>query len=269
MAIGVQHTSAALLALQTLSRLNDPSQSDQSGSASPLGDGADAAPSVISGSGSQALSLDSLGAARANLDRASSISDAALSAGQSVGDLLAQMKALVEGADGASPSATAVNTDFAGLLGQLSAAVSWAGFDGVNLLDGSSSPSVTVGAGSSAAVTLTAQNLTLAGPVITLGATSTISTQTAAADVLANIDASLANLSTALGQIGNQANQIQAHAGFVARLGDVLALGSNTAAPPTSADGARLMALQVQQQLATQGGAIANAAPQVLLSLFK
>ncbi len=269
MAIGVQNTSAALLALQTLNRLNDPSQNSQAGAAAPLGQGSDASPSVIADSGAQALSADSLGAVTASLDKAASITDAALSAGQSVSDLLSQMKALVGATDGSTPAAGA-GGDFASLLQQLSATVSGAGFDGVNLLDGSAGPSVTVGSGSGAAVTLATQNLSLGGPVITLDANASVTTQTAAANVLTSIDASLANLGAALGQIGDQANQIQAHAGFVSRLSDVLSLSADpNAAPPTSADGARLMALQVQQQLAAQGGSIANANAQVVLSLFK
>jgi len=229
MAIGVQNTSAALLALQTLNRLNDPSQSGQADAAASLGDTSQSGPSVIAESGAQALSADSLGTVTAGLDRAASITDAALAAGQTVSGLLDQMKTLVSGGDGASGAG--VNKDFASLVSQLSAAVSGAGFDGVNLLDGSAGSSVTVGLGP---------------------------------------DASMANLSTALGQISDQSRQIQAHAAFVSRLSDVLALGAGAdVAPPTSADGARLMALQVQQQLATQGGSIANSAPQVLLSLFK
>jgi len=119
-------------------------------------------------------------------------------------------------------------------------------------------------------VTLATENLSLGGPVITVSADASVSTQTAATGVLNSIDASLANLSAALDQIGSQANQIQAHAGFVSRLSQVLASSSDpNIAPPTSADGARLMALQVQQQLAVQGGPIANANSQVVLSLFK
>ena len=268
MAIGVQNTSAALLALQTLNRLNDPSQSGQADAAASLGDTSQSGPSVIAESGAQALSADSLGTVTAGLDRAASITDAALAAGQTVSGLLDQMKTLVSGGDGASGAG--VNKDFASLVSQLSAAVSGAGFDGVNLLDGSAGSSVTISSGPGGAVTLAAQNLTLGGPVITVGAASTVSTQTSAAEVLAGIDASMANLSTAMGQISDQSRQIQAHAAFVSRLSDVLALGAGAdVAPPTSADGARLMALQVQQQLATQGGSIANSAPQVLLSLFK
>jgi len=270
MAIGVQNTSAALLALQTLNRLNDPSQSNQTAAAASLGSGSDATPSVLADSGTQALSADSLGAVTAGLDKAASITDAALTAGQSVSDLLSQMKTLAGAvSDGATPGAGATS-DFAGLLQQLGAAVSNAGFDGVNLLDGSAGSSVTIGAGSGGAVTLATENLSLGGPVITLAANASVSTQTAAAGVLSAIDASQANLGQALGQIGDQADQIQAHAGFVSRLSDVLALSSDpTIAPPTSADGARLMALQVQQQLALHGGSIANANSQVVLSLFK
>lgn len=270
MAIGVQNSSAALLALQTLNRLNDSSQSAQTGAADNAGQGLDASPSVLADTGTQALSLDSLGALSAGLDKAASITDAALSAAQSVGDLLGQMKTLAGAVGDGSTSGAEAEGPFAGLLQQLSAVVSNAGFNGVNLLDGSAGASVTVGAGSAAAVTLATENLSLGGPVITLGADTSVSTQTQAANVVRSVDASLANLSAALDQISAQSNQIQAHSGFVSRLSDVLALSAGSdIAPPTSADGAMLMALQVQQQLATQGGSIANANAQVVLSLFK
>ena len=270
MAIGVQNTSAALLALQTLNRLNDPSQSGQSGAPAALSPSLDASPSVLADSGTQAMSADNLGVLSAGLDTAASIADAALSAGQSVSDLLSQMKTLAGAvSDGSTPGAGA-DSDFKGLLKQLNAVVSNAGFNGVNLLDGSSGSSVTVGPGSGGAVTLVSENLSLGGPVITVGENASISTQTAAAGVLNSLDASLANLGDALDQIASQANQIQAHAGFVSRLSAVLASSSDgNIAPPTSADGARLMALQVQQQLAAHGGSIANANSQVVLSLFK
>ncbi len=256
MAIGVQTTNTALLALQTLNRLNDPAQSGQTAEAAPSGDGVDASASVVADAGAQALSVDHLGAVTAGLDRASTITDAALAAGQTVGDLLEQMKAHVEGGS---------QQDFAGLLSQLSAAVSGAGFDGVNLLDGSAGAGVTVGSGPGGAVNLAAYDFTLGGPLITVDA----ATLGSSADVLAGIDVSIANLGRALGQIGDQQRQLQSHASFISRLSDVLTRGSGTAAPPTSADGARLMALQVQQQLAAQGGGIANSTPQILLSLFR
>ena len=97
MAIGVQTTNTALLALQTLNRLNDPAQSGQTAEAAPSGDGADASASVVADAGAQALSVDHLGAVTAGLDRASTITDAALAAGQTIGDLLEQMKALAGG----------------------------------------------------------------------------------------------------------------------------------------------------------------------------
>lgn len=256
MAIGVQTTNTALLALQTLNQLNQPSQSGQAAGAAPSGDGADAGVSVVADAGAQALSVDHLGAVTSGLDRASSITDAALAAGQTVGDLLGQMKALAGGGS---------QQDFASLLTRISTAVSGAGFDGVNLLDGSAGPSVAVGSGSGGAVTLAAYDLTIGGPLITVDSAS----QNTSADVLTGLDASIANVGQALGQIGDQQRQLQSHALFISRLSDVLALGSGANAPPTSADGARLMALQVQQQLAAQGGGIANSAPQVLLSLFK
>jgi flagellin len=264
MSIGVQTTNAALLALQTLGQLNNPASADDA-TASTAAAAVPTSSSVIADS---AVSASSLGLASASLDRASSIADAALSAGQSVADLLDQLKSLAGEVQDGSVAGGAANSDYSSLLGQIGAAVSGAGFDGVNLLDGSASPAITLGAGTSGQVTLAAPNLSLGGGVITLGAASTLSTAASAADVLSNVDASLANLAQALGQISDQSSQISAHANFVARLSAVLSTGGDAASAPTSADGARLMALQLQQQLSL-GGNIASTAPNVVLSLFQ
>ncbi|HUO23870.1 MAG TPA: hypothetical protein VMU59_15250 [Caulobacteraceae bacterium] len=272
MSIGVQSTNAALLALQTLGQLTDPTSTDPTttGAASSASGPASATtPTVIADPALQSLSANGLDAASASLDRASSITDAALSAGASISGLLDQMKALVGGVQDGSVSGQAASGDYSALLSQISAAVSGAGFEGVNLLDGSSAPAVTVGSGTSGQVTLTATNLSLGSGVITLGSATSLSASTVS-DLLGDIDASMANLNQALAPIGDQSSQIAAHASFVARLSTVLsASGGASASAPTSADGARLMALQVQQQLSATGASIASAAPSVILSLFQ
>ena len=272
MSIGVQNTNAALLALQTLNRLNDPSQTGDSGGTGGIGQTAPASttsPStVIDAAAVQSLGAGDLSAASASLDQASSITDTALSAGLSVSDLLTQMKTLAGEVESGTTSGADASQDFASLLSQVKSTIAGASFDGVNLLDGSTGGQATVGAGTSGQTTLNATNLSLGGSVITLAATSTLSTASSAADVLDNIDASLANLGQALDQMGDQSRQIAAHASFVTRLSDVLSL-SGSISTPDSADGAKLMALQVQQQLQMSGGAIGNAQPNVLLTLFK
>jgi flagellin len=64
-----------------------------------------------------------------------------------------------------------------------------------------------------------------------------------------------------------QSDQIAAHAGLVAQASQSMqAIGSH---PDLDGDSARLLALQVSQQLGSQSQSIANQAPQALLSLLR
>ena len=80
----------------------------------------------------------------------------------------------------------------------------------------------------------------------------------------------LSDVISALGDIGSQATQIQNHTTFVNQLSDVLNQGiGNLVDADMAKESATLQALQVQQQLGVQALSIANAAPQMVLSLFK
>jgi flagellin len=84
------------------------------------------------------------------------------------------------------------------------------------------------------------------------------------------LDTSIANVNQALGNLGAQAKQIEAHTAFVSKLSDTLEAGvGNLVDADLARESARLQALQVQQQLGVQALSIANQAPQVILSLFK
>ena len=75
-----------------------------------------------------------------SLSRATSSVDVALSAGQSISDLLIQMKSQALSASNSSldtASRQALNENFQALLGQIKSVVTNAQFNGVNLIDGS------------------------------------------------------------------------------------------------------------------------------------
>ena len=81
---------------------------------------------------------------------------------------------------------------------------------------------------------------------------------------------SIANVNQALGNLGSQAKQIDAHLNFVSKLTDVLEAGvGNLVDADLAKESARLQALQVQQQLGAQALSIANSAPQIILQLFR
>ena len=80
----------------------------------------------------------------------------------------------------------------------------------------------------------------------------------------------IGQLNAALGEIGSQAKQIEAHSSFVTKLMDTLESGiGNLVDADLAKESARLQALQVQQQLGAQSLSIANQAPQIILSLFR
>jgi flagellin len=275
MSISVQNNSSALMALQNLNRTNDQLTQiqDQISTRLLVGQPKDS-PAIWATAQGQQVSIDGLSAVTSSLNRAASISDTALSAGQSVLDLLNEMKQeALSGQDTQLPTSSrqSLNTDFAGMLGRLSTTISSASFDGANLLDGSSGNlRFLASADATQMVTLPAKNLSLGGGIITLSATATISTTAAASAVMAQIDAAIAAVNSALTDIGDQSKLITAHGQLITNLQNVLQTGrGDLINANTEADSARLAALQVQQQLGEQSLNIANAMPNVLLSLFK
>lgn len=275
MTISVQNNSAALTALQNLNRTSDQLTNVQQEISSTLAVAQPKDnPAVWATAQGQQVDINGLASVTQSLNRAASISDVALSAGQSVIDLLNQMKQDVLSAQDSQLDTTArqsLNTDFNGLLQRISTTISGASFDGANLLDGSSGNLTFLAtADASQVVTLPAQNLSLSGAIVTLATTATIGNLQAASAVMAQVDASLANVTSALGQIGDQAKLIGAHNALVQNLSTVLQTGKGALTDAdTAADSARLAALQVQQQLGEQSLNIANSMPQVLLSLFR
>jgi flagellin len=275
MSISVQNNTSALLALQNLNRTNDQLTQVQDRIATGLQVGqAKDNPKVWATAKGQKIDIDGLTAVTTSLNRASSISDIALSAGQSVIDLLNQLKQeALSGQDTQLPASSrqSLNTDFGGLLSRIASTIAAANFDGANLLDGSSG-NLRFLATSDATqmVTLPAKDLSLGGSIITLASTATISTASVASAVMAQIDASIANLTSALADIGDQSKLVTAHGQLVANLQNVLKTGMGDLIDAnTEADSARLAALQVQQQLGEQSLNIANSMPNVLLQLFK
>ena len=117
-----------------------------------------------------------LSAVTDGLNRAQSISDVGISAGQSVSDLLNTLKTKVLSAPpipGWTPtSRAALNTDFKSLLQRITQTIQAASFDGSNLLDGSLTGGLgfIASADATASITLTGLNLSLGGSTITVPA---------------------------------------------------------------------------------------------------
>ena len=143
MVLSVNNNNAALIALQNLNSTETMLQTTQNDVSTGLSvNTAQDNAAVWSIAQGQRADISALDAVTMSLNRATSISDVASTAGQSVSDLLTQVKAKIVAAMDPSlntASRQALNSDFAtSLLGQINDVVNNAGFDGTNLLDGSS-----------------------------------------------------------------------------------------------------------------------------------
>jgi flagellin len=276
MTVSVHTNSSAMIALQNLNSTNknleDVQQKISTGLAvSSAKDNA----SVYAIAQGQRADLGGLKAVTDSLNRASSIADVSLAAGESVSDLLNQLREKVVGAMDTSIDTTsrnALNSDYKALLGQITHVVENATFNGANIIDGSLSNSIQfiANADANSTITLSVRTIALGGPIITLSANSDISSASGATSLLSQLDQSIDNLNANLGALGSQSKQIEGHLSFVSKLQDSITGGiGNLVDADMAKESSRLQALQVQQQLGTQALSIANQSPQQILSLFK
>ncbi|MFN7388558.1 flagellin [Brevundimonas sp.] len=276
MSNSVHSNAAAAIALQNLARTNENLGGVQNRISTGLKvQGAKDNAAIWAIAQQQRADTSALSAVKQSLDRATSIADVALAAGESVSDLLNQLKEKVVAAKDTSlktQSRQLLDADFKALLRAISSAVENATFDGGNILDGSLTNGLRFLANADATsfITLSAKNLSLSGAIISLGLADSLLTTAGATTALNKLDNSITALNRALGDIGAQAKQIQAHNTFVSKLTDTLESGiGNLVDADLAKESARLQALQVQQQLGAQALSIANQAPQIILSLFR
>ncbi len=209
-----------------------------------------------------------------SINNGSSAIDVALSAGQSISDLLIQMKQKALAAADASldtASRQALNANFTALRDQIATIVNNAVFNGFNLVNGSTNQ-VTALASSDGArrITTAAQNMKLSGSIVTIRNTNTISTQARASTLIATIQTSLSNVNSALAKLSSGAAKFSIQASFTMKLSDTLTAGiGNLVDANMASESAKLQSLQVKQQLGVQALSIANQAPQTILSLFR
>ncbi|WP_296460654.1 flagellin [Phenylobacterium sp.] len=275
MTISVHTNKAALTALQNLNKTNNElaTTQDRVNTGLKIGNAKDNAAIWAIAQGQRA-DIGALGAVKISLERASSIAEVSLSAGETISDLLVQLKEKVVASMDTSldtASRTALDSDFKALLRQITQVVGNAAFDGANLFNGAGGDiQFLANADATSKLTLSTRTLSLGGSNITITANANITTATIASTVLARLDASISNVNQSLGNLGSQFKQIEAHLNFVSKLTDVLEAGvGNLVDADLAKESAKLQALQVQQQLGAQALSIANSAPQIILQLFR
>lgn len=207
-----------------------------------------------------------------------SISTARLGA-ETVADLAKQFTDRVAFAQGSGVNLADVQAELDSLVTQIGTAISQSTFNGEDLVSGAAAPVTVVSGisrtgGSFTATTITFQSINLGAiqtaldaiDIVTAGATS----QAALQATLATAEAQLSNAIDAATSMGVTEKTIEGQMSFLDMLTDTLDSGVSAMVDANmEAEAARLQALQVQQQLATQSLSMANQAPQNIMSLFR
>jgi flagellin len=275
MALSVHTNTSAMIALQNLNKTNEEITGVQNRVNTGLKvSGAKDNSSVFAVAQGMRSDIGALGSVRSSLDRAVSIGDVAIAAGESISDLLIEMREKATAAMDPSIdtfSRQAYDGDFKSLLDQINVILSNAEFDGANLLNGSLASGIEFLADADATrtVTLGGQDMSISGSIITITSSASLGTATLAGDVVSAIQTSLDNVNQALANLGSDLKKMEAHRTFVGKLMDSLTEGvGNLVDADLAKESARLQALQVKQQLGVQALSIANSEPQIILSLF-
>jgi flagellin len=224
----------------------------------------------------QRSASQSLDAVKDSLQRASSTVDVALSAGESISDLLLQMKEKALAASDTTldtNSRIALNDDFKSLRDQITKAVNNADFNGANMIEnGGTQIQALANADGSSVISVQAQDLSLggSGALSALSTTASIGTQTLAYNMIDTVNSAITNVSSALSKLGTGSKALQSHLTFVGKLQDTLDAGvGNLVDADLAKESAKLQALQTKQQLGIQALSIANQSSSILLALFR
>ena len=218
-------------------------------------------------------SVNALDAVKSSLQRAQSTVDVAVSAGQTVSDLLNQIKSKTLAASDTSldaTSRTALGNDVTALTNQITRIVTNADFNGTNLVkSGATAISALANATGTNVLTVAAQDLSIGGA--NLGALGTVfSTATTAGTFLSAVNTAITKTNAAVATLGTASNALTTHLSFISNLQDTLTQGvGNLVDADVAKESANLTALQTKQQLGVQALSIANSSKSGLLSLFR
>lgn len=208
-----------------------------------------------------------------SINRAISTADVSIAAGNSVSNLLLDLretalKAADPGLD--DNSRRILNDQFTSVRDQINSIVENADFNGTNAIStGGTDITAITGADGQDNVTIAARDLTLGGPNVTLASNQSIQTLSDAQTAVSAIDESLSNLSNVLSEFGSGANNLEQLKEFTETLGNTTREGlGNLVDADLAALNAEFEANQVREALGRTALNIANRQPSALLSLF-
>jgi flagellin len=224
----------------------------------------------------QRATSSSLNSVVSSLQRGQSTVDVALSAGNSISDLLLQMKEKALAAADVTLDTTsraALSNEFTSLRDQIKTVGVNAVFNGANMIKSAGTTIQALGnADATSVITVAAQDLSLGGTVLTsaLSATASINTVTTATNMIATLNTAISNVSSALSKLGTGSKALGSHLTFIQNLQNTIDAGvGNLVDADLAKESANLQALQTKQQLGIQALSIANQSSSGLLALFR
>jgi flagellin len=195
------------------------------------------------------------------------IGDVAIAGATQVSNLLQDMKAkAIQGMNAGNTASqqTILAADFAAQVTQYATFISNASYNGKNLLTSGATSATVISTITGGTLTITQQS---AVGALTFG---TLNTTTAAVSALADVDAAITAVGTALGKLGSDVNSLKFQQDFNKQVSDATTEGLGSIVDADLAEeSAKLQSLQVKQQLGVQALSIANQSPQILLTLFR
>ncbi len=210
----------------------------------------------------------------ASLQRGQSAVDVGLAAGETVSDLLTQMKEKMLAASDPSlttASRNALDQDYRLLRDQIDRTVGNAGFNGLNLVGPAAAANGVKALADTRGVStinVDAIDLSTTGTLLA-GLPADLTALNATTD-LPILSSAMDKVNAALGRLGTGAKALDTHLTFVRKMQDAIDTSvSRLVDADLAVESTRLQSLQVKQQLAIQALGIANRTPSLLLQLFQ
>lgn len=194
---------------------------------------------------------------------------------EQITNILNEMKEKVVAATGENVDHTKITTDVNELKAQITSIIEASQFNGANLLNTAGAAGITVlsSLNRDAGGAVTASNITVASVNFETNldlTTIDVSSATAADTSIAAMETLIQTAVDGAATLGASAKRIEDQGEFVSKVMDAMKMGMGSLVDADMEEAsARLQALQVQQQLASQSLSIANQAPQNILSLFR
>ena len=210
-----------------------------------------------------------LNAVKLALSNGETIVDTAVIGANAINDLLTEIKSKVVQGNQASLDAatrTSLNDDISALLNQITTTVGSSEFDNVNLIKTDASTINILSSVKGSVIKVSAQIL----DVTTLGVNAiSVLTSASAATALTNINTAITLASDRAAALTSSARGVEIQSDFTSSLINVFDEGIGKIVDSDLAEeSAKLQALQIQQELAVQGLAIANSVPNLILKMF-